>query len=68
MSIFRLKDLKRIVEDMDNDNIEMVDIEMYQRDEIEGEIIGATVEFTGIGDDNEEMDYGGIEEVIDGIS
>lgn len=64
MSIFKVKDLRRVIDSMEEDGIEYVDIEMYDRDEIEGELIGATLEFLGISDDNEEIDYGGIEETI----
>lgn len=63
MSIFRVSDLKRIVDQMVKDEIHIVDIEMYERDEIEGELIGATIEFVGYTDDQEDIDYGGIEEV-----
>jgi len=64
MSIFKVKDLRRVIDSMEEDGIKYVDIEMYDRDEIEGELIGATLEFLGISDDNEEIDYGGIEETI----
>lgn len=65
MSIFRVKDLRRIVDVMENDGIEVVDVQMYQRDEIEGELIGASLEFMGFGEEDEEIDYGGIEEVVE---
>jgi len=65
MSIFKVSDLRRIVDTIENDGIELVEIEMFQRDEIEGELIGATLEFLGFNDDNEEVDYGGIEEVVE---
>lgn len=65
MSIFRVRDLRRIVDTMEEDGIEYVEIDLYERDEIDGELIGATLEFTGISDDNDEVDYGGIEEVVE---
>lgn len=63
MSIFRVKDLKRITDALIKDGIEYVEIELFERDEIEGELIGATLEFNGC-DDEEGTDYGGIEEVV----
>lgn len=65
MSIFRVNDLKRIVDEMIKDGVEVVDIEMYERDEIEGELIGATIEFIGYNDEQEDIDYGGIEEIAE---
>lgn len=67
MSIFKVTDLKRIADEMHHEGIEYVEIEMYERDEIEGELIGATIEFIGFNEDREEVDFGGIEEVVDEI-
>ncbi|PKM51160.1 MAG: hypothetical protein CVV02_08410 [Firmicutes bacterium HGW-Firmicutes-7] len=62
MSIFKVKDLNRIIDALVKDGIELVDIEVFDREEIEGELIGATIEFNGCSDDEEGIDYGGIEE------
>ncbi|PKM93870.1 MAG: hypothetical protein CVU84_13245 [Firmicutes bacterium HGW-Firmicutes-1] len=64
MSIFKVKDLKRIVDVLVQDGIELVEIELFDRDEIEGELIGASIEFNGCSDDEDGIDYGCIEEFI----
>jgi hypothetical protein len=64
VSIFKVKDLKRIVDVLVQDGIELVEIELFDRDEIEGELIGASIEFNGCSDDEDGIDYGCIEEFI----
>ncbi len=63
-NVFRVKDLKRIVDELMNDGIDLVEINFFERDEIGGELVGATIEFNGCTDDEEGVDFGGIEEVI----
>lgn len=64
-NVFRVKDLKKIVDELINDEVELVEINLFERDEIEDEIIGASLEFNGLTDDEEGIDYGGIEEVVE---
>lgn len=64
-NVFKVKDLKAIVDELLKDQIELVEINLFERDEIGGELIGATLEFNGCTDDEEGIDYGGIEEVIE---
>lgn len=63
-NVFRVSDLKKMVEELIKDKIEFVEINLFERDEISGELIGASLEFNGCTDDQEGIDYGGIEEVI----
>lgn len=60
---FSVEALKKKVDRMTADGLEAIEIEVFDRDEAEGEVIAATLEFFGIDQDGEDIDYGGIEEI-----
>lgn len=60
---FKLEDLKRKIDEMIQDGIQTVDLSFYEKDEIDDEIVAATLEFYGYNGEGEEFDYGGIEEI-----
>ncbi len=60
---FSVEALKKKVDRMAGDGLEAIEIEVFDRDEAEGEVIAATLEFFGIDQDGEDIDYGGIEEI-----
>lgn len=62
---FSVSELKKKIDAMVSDGIEYVELSFYDRDDVDGELIGASVEFYGYNSDGEEVDYGCIEEVVD---
>ena len=64
--IFSVAELKKKVDAIIDEALDYVEIDFFDPDEIEGERIGATIEFMGVDKNGEEYDFGGIEEIEPG--
>lgn len=62
MILVRVQDLKNMVADLEDENIELVEVDIIPAQEVEGEYIPAALDFNGITSNGQGMDFGEVEE------
>lgn len=58
-----VSELKEMVLELEKENIKIVEISFLKEQEVEGEIVPASLDFNGIAANGSGMDFGEIEEV-----
>lgn len=63
MIAISVSELKKMIIELEKENIEIVEVSFLKEQEIEGEIIPASIDFNGIDANGNGVDFGEIEEI-----
>ncbi len=63
MIAISVSELKEMLLELEKENIKVVEVSFLKEQEVEGEIVPASLDFNGIDENGNGMDFGEIEEV-----